>query len=276
MRFHRPRRFSGALLYQSLVDFFAYILHTFSLPPRTKGHTALASVTTTNTSSHHLVPQTVSNMQQPTQQTEHKCSKKKQCNNEALVCAGKDCLKTICRKCYEGVLDRNKISRDDALPGELVACTLTCHKKIMKASSNPQILDKDAEMGERLPWDCDTRNKAYLGSSEAYYLLDWLKTPGYYAQWRGNPQGNTKKAIQHTIADRLNKDGMEKEGGVIRGRDEKKVGNKIQAIEIKFQATLSFMEQTGQGIRERKVCQKTNSRIWFPVSFVTFGIYTTS
>jgi len=103
-----------------------------------------------------------------------------------------------------------------------------------------------------LPWDCDTHNKEYLlGSSEAY-LLDWLKTPGYYAKWRGNPQGTTKKAIQQTIADRLNKDGIEKEGGIIRGRDEKKVGNKIQAIEIKFQATLSFMEQTGQGIREEK------------------------
>ena len=187
------------------------------------------------------------NMQpQPTQQLEKTCSKKKDCNNEALICAGKDCRKLICRECYEtGVLLRNKISL--GLPDELAACTLACHKKAMKKTANPQGTSDNAATdnsgGDRLPWDSDTRNKEYQGSSEAT-LLDWLKTPGEYSNWRGNAQGKTKKDIQQSIADKLNREGRDNHG-IDRRRDQKRVGNKIQAIETKFQQTLSFMEQTG-------------------------------
>jgi hypothetical protein len=123
--------------------------------------------------------------------------------------------------------------------------------KPSSSTTNPRTGDQDDNSAERMPWDSDTHDKEYIGSSEAT-LLDWLKTPGNYAHWRGNAQGVTKKEIQQKIADRLNKDGIEKHGGINRGRDQKKVGNKIDRIEIKFLAALSFMEQTGQGIKEEK------------------------
>jgi hypothetical protein len=45
--------------------------------------------------------------------------------------------------------------------------------------------DKEDSQHSRLAWDSDTSNKAYEGSSEAL-LLDWIMTPGKYAEWRGN------------------------------------------------------------------------------------------
>ncbi len=116
-----------------------------------------------------------------------RCSKKKSCPNVGIACALRGCQKLICMGCYHNVLQRKKIDLTEALPNNEVACTLGCHKKASKvAAADPS----------RISWDDDTPDGKYEGSSEAL-LLDWLKTPGNYAKWRGNNRGITKGAIQH-------------------------------------------------------------------------------
>jgi hypothetical protein len=101
----------------------------------------------------------------------------------------------------------------------------------------------------RLSWDDDTADGSFAMSSEAM-LLDWLKTPGNYQTWRGNDRGITKLAIQQEIANSINAEGLRQ--NINRQRTEKQVGAKIAHMEQKFRSTLSFMECTGQGIKDEK------------------------
>ena len=167
------------------------------------------------------------------------CTKKKACSNTGIPCSIRSCQKLICAECYLSlVLQRNKLDESDALPNDDVACTLGCHRKALKiAAADPS----------RICWDDDTPNGTYEGSSEAL-LLDWLKTPGNYAHWRGNNRGITKQTIQLQVANMINSNGLKM--GINRQRNEKQVGSKISYMEGKFRETLSFMENTGQGIRE--------------------------
>jgi hypothetical protein len=127
-----------------------------------------------------------------------------------------------------------------SFPNNAVACTLGCYRKSLKeAATDPA----------RLAWDDDTAEGLFPMSSEAM-LLDWLKTPGNYANWRGNDRGITKLSIQQQIADSINAEGLKQ--NINRQRTEKQVGAKIVHLEQKFRSTLSFMENTGQGIKDEK------------------------
>ena len=193
-------------------------------------------------------------MEPPAPPPENVCSKKKGCDNEALVCAAAGCSKLVCRSCYEvAVVTKNKIPLEEALPEELVACTLKCHRKALKAGTSDQSvigISDPSDSNQRIPWDTDTANKKYEGSSDAL-LLDWLKAHGNYARWRGNKRGISKREIQKDIADMINKDGLDNHN-INRNRTEAQVASKIRYIEMQFRKTVSFMEHTGQGIREEQ------------------------
>lgn len=120
-----------------------------------------------------------------------------------------------------------------------MACTKKCHEIAVKLLTNGE--------PARIPWDTDTPNGEYEGSSEAI-LIDWLKTHGNYSRWRGNKEGLSKQKIQLEIAEKLNNDGIKK--GILRHRTDKQVGAKIQQIERNYRETLLWTNQTGQGIKE--------------------------
>jgi hypothetical protein len=165
----------------------------------------------------------------------------------------------VCRKCYEvGVVKKNNIVLDDALPDELVACTLKCHKKASNVTVNnngPSTVggqqDDSQNWHRRTSWDNDTPTGAYEGSSEAL-LYDWLKQPGQFAYWKGNSQGISKIRIQHQVAKDINEEGFRRFGGPMRTRTAVQVGSKIAYIVAKFQKTYNWSHQTGQGIKDER------------------------
>ena len=174
-----------------------------------------------------------------------KCAKKASCTNPGIVCASRGCQKVICEACYLGVLQRKNTAASSLVPlpkdqnGNVqVACTKKCHLEAQKIVTADHL---------RLAWDDDTPNGEYEGSSEAL-LIDWLKTPGKYADWRGNNHGITKQTFNQEIADMINSDGLQK--GIVCNRSVSSVGNKIAQIEQKFCETLAWKEDTGQGSRE--------------------------
>jgi hypothetical protein len=183
------------------------------------------------------------------------CAKTKGCKNEGFVCAASGCTKIICRKCYEvAVIKKNKISLDNALPDELVACTLKCHKKACNVTVNDQeaVDELDSQhWHRRVSWDNDTPTGSYEGSSEAL-LYDWLKQPGEFAYWKGNSQGISKVKIQHQVAKNINQEGFRLFGGPMRTRTAVQVGSKIAYIVNKFQKTYNWSHQTGQGIKDER------------------------
>jgi hypothetical protein len=171
------------------------------------------------------------------------CTKTHKCYNVGVTCVGVGCTKIVCRNCYEvHVAQKNKIPKEEILPLEYAACTLRCHKKYNLNKVNNQ------HQEQRIAWDSDTINNVYGGSSESL-LLDWLKCHGNYADWRGNKFGRSKKDIQIQLADMINKHGYEKHN-IHRNRTEAQVGAKIRYFELQFKKALSFMENTGQGIKE--------------------------
>ena len=181
------------------------------------------------------------------------CTKTKACTNEGYVCAAHGCTKVVCRSCYKEVLNKNKIRLDDALPEELAACTVKCHRKAVKSGAQQPAVRPNGSSGDTnrqyTSWDTDTCNGEYEGSSEALLLDCWLKTPGNFAKWRGNKRGLTaKKEIQQEIADYINEAARRR--GINRHRTESKVGDKIHSFQTKFRETLNWINQTGQGILE--------------------------
>jgi hypothetical protein len=146
----------------------------------------------------------------------------------------------MCKPCFQTLLQAHHVQLSTSFPENSVACKLACYRKFLKDG---------AADATRMSWDDDTPDGAFPMSSEAM-LLDWLKTPGNYANWRGNDCGITKIAIQQEIADIINEEGLKH--NINRQRTEKTVGHKITHMEAKFRSTLAFMQNTGQGIKEEK------------------------
>lgn len=150
----------------------------------------------------------------------------------------------ICRPCYEKLLIRYKVEEATWLPDELVACTLKCHKSAIAPEPDEAAASKRHGRGDS--WDTDGKDGSFERSSEAI-LIDWLRTPGNYDRWRGNDYGQTKVAIQQSVADLINEAGM-REFQIDRERTAKGVGSKIQYMEYLFRKCFSFINDTGQGI----------------------------
>jgi len=178
--------------------------------------------------------------------------KRKGCKNVAMPCAYKACKNSICHSCYNKlIVEKHKLPTEEQLPEELVACTMRCHKRaVAPSTSSGGMPSKKGGRGVG-PWDADTPNNTFKGSSEAL-LIEWLSAHGNYAKWRGNDLGITKTAIQTEIAKMINEYGK-KHFQMRRERTEKTVGAKIQHLEKLYRDTsIGWIGATGQGIKDEQ------------------------
>ena len=172
--------------------------------------------------------------------------KRKTCKNEGRPCSVDPCGKFICATCYHQLVLSKFLKNNpdnEEVPEDIVYCTLKCLRKALKQ----QQARNNANSVQRLAWDTDTPDGKYEGSSEAM-LLDWLKTPSNYSFWKGNNIGTSKSEIQMKLSNTINAEGMKL--GIDRKRDGPSVGSKLRNFEKLYRETKSFMENTGQGIRD--------------------------
>ena len=169
------------------------------------------------------------------------CCYKKKCKGGAdsvvFICSQPRCRVAVCTQCSAAIIEKYKLP--GLPPPHKVVCTKTCYVVTLK------YVNKNAQI-ERKPWDSDTPDLSFEGSSQAK-LIEWMCAPGNYSRWKGNKHGVSKQEIQKQIAETLNREGLEM--GIERNRTDEQVGNRIEYLQSRFKETFDWAHgTTGQGL----------------------------
>lgn len=157
-----------------------------------------------------------------------------------LDCFVTGCTKKLHQPCYENsVLAKHKVPQLKDPVNNLTyhVCSKTCYNKIEKQFINQPT---------RLPWDKDGKNGPDDPNSSLRILLDWLLQEGHYSRYRGKDNnGKRKLAYGIQLSNKM------KLAGCRFVRTPQAVVKKITDIEDKFVKAHDWVNNTGQGVRER-------------------------
>ena len=155
-------------------------------------------------------------------------------------CAGAGCTKRVHEECYErAILMKFKVDKlmDPHKKCTLYVCSKTCYNKVEK-----NIVLQPA----RIPWDKDGRNGPDDPINSQSILMQWMLTEGNYNRFRGHDNGGKRKlAFGVELSERMQAQGCRAE------RSGEAVVKKIQEIESKFIKAHDWVNNTGQGVKER-------------------------
>mgnify|MGYP005851490981 CR=1 FL=1 len=161
-------------------------------------------------------------------------------NEPTVTCYERDCVKKVHQSCFTKsvVLKYNVPKLQDPISGaSIFVCGKTCYNKVQKVLvSTPS----------RLPWDKDGNGGTTDPKNSLRILLDWLLEEGNYNRFRGHDNHGTRKMTYGQIlSSRM------KEAGCRVERSAEAVVKKIQEIEGKFIRAHDWVNNTGQGVKER-------------------------
>jgi len=150
------------------------------------------------------------------------------------TCSGPGCDRQVHIACFTRKV-QPKLQEDvDLGDSSLAFCTKSCFVKYQKYS------DKS-----NLGWNQDGKNGIDDPMHSERVIVDWFGIEGNYNFFRSGTGGMTKKKI---IEQRIKP--LLKSRGVLVERTTKEIWNKIEWIESKMRAAISWSEATGQGVKE--------------------------
>ena len=151
------------------------------------------------------------------------------------ACGAHKCDKFVCKSCY--ITYATTRWREDPLEDtDLVFHSKACLKKgksySHRVNEGSLLWSQDGKLGPDDP------------NTSMAILIDWLRTEGNYAKFRGGPasQGRSKKGVCEEISKKI------RDGGCICTRTAKSCLDKIQNIKNEYTKTNNWMNNTGQGL----------------------------
>ena len=167
-------------------------------------------------------------------------------NHPRITCYAPGCDRALHSFCYDlGVRRKNVLDHFDPSnlepPFSKIACRKDCFKKAFRHLSNVTADPED----RNIPWNRDGREGGDDPNNSENILIAWLQHPGNYNKFRSPTSGMTKVAVCEEISRKINR------ARTLKVRKAPSVQLKIQAMESAFRYAHDWINNTGEGVRER-------------------------